>query len=682
MQTTISITAISISLVYILYLLFRKGRSAIPFPLALVIISSTLLEVFDLSAFLYPGNLFFWKKITLITESLLPSIWLWFTLTYARQNDVNSIPTWQRFLLATSPLFFVGVIILPINDFFYSPDLYTEKILFLGKAGYVFYSSLLVFLIIPLINLEVTLISATHLARWKIKFELLGSGLLLAVMIFYYSHALLYNAINMNLVPARTVLLIVALLMMAYSRLLRGNGVKVYVSQQILCKSVVLLAVGAYLIALGLMGEGTKHFGSDFQKAMAIAISFIAGLGLLIILFSETIRRKIRIFIQKNFYRNKYDYRNQWLQFTEILSSAKTKDELLRSIVIGFCDTFGMGCGMLFLLDQEKDIYHQATEIAIEPNSVTIHAEDDVVTFIAGNRWMDGSTIAPPETGDEKQQAFFSKNDIAFAIPLFMNEQMGGIIMLGDTINKNERYGLEDFDLMRTLARQASSALLNLNLSEQLSISRELAAIGKVSTFVMHDLKNQVSALSLMLDNAKKFIDVPEFQKDMFDSLNNTVTKMNDLISRLKNLPENMSLQKTPVDLLQLAQETAHLIKGGSFQVSGDSVIADIDREEMRKVALNLMLNAVESTEGNRPVSVEVGIDDTPYIKVRDEGCGIPEDFLSNSLFTIFKSTKKKGLGIGLYQCKKIVEAHGGKIKVSSELHKGSEFTVLLPGSN
>jgi hypothetical protein len=157
---------------------------------------------------------------------------------------------------------------------------------------------------------------------------------------------------------------------------------------------------------------------------------------------------------------------------------------------------------------------------------------------------------------------------------------------------------------------------------------------------------------------------------------------MNDLISRLKNLPEKMSLQKSPVDLLQLAQETVHLIKGGSFRVSGDPVIAEIDREEIQKVALNLMLNAIEASEGNHPVSVEVGINDAPYIKVRDEGCGIPAEFLSNSLFTPFKSTKKKGLGIGLYQCKKIVEAHGGKIKVSSELHKGSEFTVLLPESS
>ena len=113
--------------------------------------------------------------------------------------------------------------------------------------------------------------------------------------------------------------------------------------------------------------------------------------------------------------------------------------------------------------------------------------------------------------------------------------------------------------------------------------------------------------------------------------------------------------------------------------MTGAPVIAEVDRDEFRKVALNLMLNAIESTAGKQPVTVEVGKKETPFFRVKDEGCGIPEDFLRNGLFTPFKSTKKMGLGIGLYQCKKIVEAHGGKIEVISELDKGSQFTVWLP---
>jgi putative PEP-CTERM system histidine kinase len=679
MQINISITAISLCVCYLLYIHVRKGRKAIPLPLSAAILSAAALELFDLLALSNPANLLNWKKYSLAVEALFPPIWLWFTLTYARQNDIRSVSIWQRLLFAASPLFAASVLLLPISSFFYSPDFSSERVLFLGNAGFIFYLLLLIYLIIPLINLEMTLTSATHSSRWKIKFELLGAGLLLAVMVFYYSHALLFRTVNMELVPARTTMLIAAVAMMAYSRLLRGDGVKVYVSQQMLYKSVVLLAVGVYLIGLGLMGEGMKYFGDGSQRPLMIAFAFLSGLALLIILLSESARRKIRVFINRNFYRNKYDYRNQWLQFTDRLSSAKTGDDLLRSIITGFCDTFGMGCGALFIPDQERHAYRQAAAIGIDPLPLTFREKETATEIIANGGWISDPQQLSSDLGDDQQKAFFKSNSIIFAIPLMVDGRMDGFVMLGRPLNRGEIYNYEDFDLMKTLAKQAASALLNLHLSEQLTRSREMAAIGRVSSFVMHDLKNLVSALSLMLENGNEYIDVPEFQKDLLDSLGNTVTKMNNLISRLKQLPEKLSLQCTLVDLLQLATETAMMVKGGNLLVSGEQVIAKVDREEIQKVALNLMLNAIEATEGKHPVTVEVGLAESPYLLVKDQGCGIPEDFLRNSLFTPFKSTKKKGLGIGLYQCKKIVDAHGGKIEVISELHKGSEFKVWLP---
>jgi hypothetical protein len=678
MQTNISITAITLSLGYLLLLLVRKGKNAIPIPLAAVIFSAVAIELFDLLAFLNPEEYFIWKKYTLAVEALLPPIWFWFTLTYARRNDIWSIPLLQRILFAASPLFIGTVILLPVASFFYSPDFGSERILFLGNSGYIFYLLLLVYLIISLINLEMTLTSATHTSRWKIKFELLGAGVLLAVMIFYYSQGLLFRTINMNLLPARAVLLIVATLMMAYSRFLRGNGVHVYVSQQILYKSVVLLVVGAYLIGLGLMGEGMKYFGDGSQRPMLIAVAFLSGLGLIVLLLSERVRRKIKVYINKNFYRNKYDYRSQWLQFTDQLASSKTGEDLLRSIISGFCDTFGMECGVLFLLEREKETFHQTAEISIESDSPMFHVNDSAVQLIASNRLADDHP-PPLDIGDDEQAMFFSLNRITFAIPLFMDDRMGGFIVLGKPLNRKEQYNHEDFDLMKTLARQASSALMNLTLSEQLVRSREMAAIGRVSTFVVHDLKNLVATLSLMVENAREFMQEPEFQKDLLESLGNTVSKMNNLISRLKHLPEKITLQCSPVDLLQLARETVSIVKKGDFLLSGEPVIAQVDREEIQKVALNLMLNAIEASEGNKTVTVEVGMAESPFLRVKDKGCGIPEDFINNGLFAPFMSTKKQGLGIGLYQCKKIVEAHGGKIEVISELHKGSEFTVWLP---
>jgi putative PEP-CTERM system histidine kinase len=206
-----------------------------------------------------------------------------------------------------------------------------------------------------------------------------------------------------------------------------------------------------------------------------------------------------------------------------------------------------------------------------------------------------------------------------------------------------------------------------------------MAALGKVSAFVVHDLKNLVSSISLIVDNARSYLAEPAFQDELLRSLDDTVERMQGLILRLKHLPEKQQPVAAPVDLLALVKDTAALVKGGDFQVTGLPVMAKGDKHELQKVALNLMLNAVEASSGKEPISVEVGKAEAPYIRVKDRGCGMPKDFLIKRLFTPFTTTKSGGLGIGLYQCQQIVEAHGGKIEVTSEPNVGTEFTVWLP---
>ena len=677
-QIILPITAIGLSSAYLLFFLKSKDRSAPPLALSAVILLAALVEFVDSMTHLNPDKLLMWKQIALLTESFLPPAWLWFTLTYSRQNECISISLFQRLLLTCSPLFAVSTLVLPVTSFFYSPDFASEHILFLGNAGFIFYCMLVIYLVIAMINLEMTLRTATVGSRWIIKFELLGAGSLLAVMIMYYSHGILFRTINMDLSPVRTVFLILALVMMTYSRLKRGSGVKVYVSRQVMYKSVVLLVIGLYLMGLGLTGEGMKHFGAGFQQVFMIILCLAVGLGILVVLLSETAKRKLRILIHKNFYQNKYDYQNQWLQFTDRLSSSMTGDDLLTSIVSGFCDTFGMRSGALLLLDQDRGIYRQSAEIGIQSGTITFKSGDAAITYLVDHKWVADLREGRPEF-DEEQTSFFKANDLSFLIPLFIKDRIDGFIILGKPLNNDETYNYEDFDLMKTLARQASSTLLNLRLSDQLASAREMEAIGKVSAFVLHDLKNHVSAISLMLENAKEFMAVREFQDEMLVSLGKTVAKMNILITRLKHLPEKISLERTPVDLLKLAHETASLVLGGEIHVSGSPVIAEVDQNEFQKVALNLMINAAEASEGKSPVTVEVGGDGAAFFRVRDEGCGISDSFLHNHMFTPFMTTKSKGLGIGLYQCKQIVEAHGGRIEVISEISKGSQFTVWLP---
>lgn len=680
MLQLISISAITVTSLFLICFAVRKDGNRLPLALSAALLVAVALEIFDLLAISNPELFYLWKKFSLVTEALLPSVWLWFALTYSRKGEFRSLPLYVRLLLAVSPLCAGFALIVPIRESLYSPDFAVEKVVFLGNAGFALYLLILVCLVVALINLELTLVHTTPALRWRIKFELLGAGAFLAMMIIYYGQAFAFRTINMQLVTTRSVVLIAAVVLIAYSRLKRGDGVKVYVSQQMACKSVVLLAVGLYVIALGIVGEGMKYFGDGVQRSMIMALVLLAGLGLLGVFLSETVRRKIKVFIHKNFYQNKYDYRNQWLQFTDRMSSSSSSDDLLRLIVTGFSETFGMETGSLFILNPDRGTYYQAAGTAVDgEDKVTFNVGDPVIQCLIGSRWILNLLDNVMVMEDIRHREYFREQSVCFIIPLYMHEGLDGFITLGRPLNRYEVYTYEDFDLMRTLAKQASSALLNLRLSEQLTRSRELAAIGKVSAFVMHDLKNLVSALSLTLDNSRQYIALPEFQQDLLNTLGTSVTRMKTLISRLQHLPEKQTLQRAPVDLLQMAYETAALVKGPSLQVSGKRVIADGDREELQKVALNLMMNAVEATDGSKPVRIEVGEDKSAFFRVTDEGCGISDSYLQHTLFSPFNSTKKHGLGIGLYQSKQIVEAHGGSIEVVTNLDQGTEFTVWLP---
>jgi hypothetical protein len=233
---------------------------------------------------------------------------------------------------------------------------------------------------------------------------------------------------------------------------------------------------------------------------------------------------------------------------------------------------------------------------------------------------------------------------------------------------------------MKVLASQATAVVLSLKLSEQLSTAQEMAAIGRVSTFVIHDLKNHVSNLSLMMDNAHDHIDNPEFQADMLETLDETVGKMKGLIARLKNIKEKRQLNLVPHDLAEVVRQGVKNAGSPEMLVVKDRVPVCIDAAEIEKVVHNLLLNAYEADSKQDAIVVEVGKKNgTAFFEVTDHGCGMSEDYIQNRLFRPFQSTKWHGFGIGLYQCRHIVESHGGTIEVSSNQGQGSTFRVNLP---
>jgi putative PEP-CTERM system histidine kinase len=238
---------------------------------------------------------------------------------------------------------------------------------------------------------------------------------------------------------------------------------------------------------------------------------------------------------------------------------------------------------------------------------------------------------------------------------------------------------------MKTLGRQAVLSLTNYRLSEELAESRELAAMAKVSSFVIHDLKNLVYSFSLMVDNAERYIGEPAFQRDLVDSLRNTVVTMDSLIAKLKAFPGKLELHTSPADVDRIAGEAvaeARRVKPETHIVAElQPARAVVDAVELRRVVFNLLLNACEASEAGGSVRVATGaVNGEATVLVADQGRGMSESFLKNDLFRPFRTTKEKGLGIGLYQCRQVVERHGGTIDVTSEEGRGTTFTVTLPG--
>jgi putative PEP-CTERM system histidine kinase len=661
--------------------LLLKQRSVTYITFFVVAIQIGLIEIFSQLSLDQASDSFDFQTAVLYIESFLPLTFLFFSLAYSRQGTDKTFSFFWWLLLLTTVIFPASVFSFPLDNFFISPDLQTEKMLFLGNIGYWFYMGVMVYCVIALTFLESTFAATTGTDRWRMKFEVIGITSILAIFIFYFSQGLLYRTINMDLLPIRSGVLILAGILIGYSKIFRGNSVKVSVSRYILYRSLTLLVVGIYLLILGLIGEGMRYFDISFSRELGIFIAFVTGIAMLFILFSEQLRRRVKVFFNKHFYAHKRDYRTEWLTFTEKLTSCRTIAEVQSTILDTYKEVFGLKGASLYLLDENKKCYTSRSNRDMPGGNPDFPEYSGLVTYFKER----GRVYNPYDeeyAATEEEKTFVHQTGAWLIVPLLRNGDLNGFVVLGDQLSR-EKLIYEDFDLMKNLSKQALLSLANFRLSEELAETREIAAVARISSFVIHDLKNLASSLTLLLDNADEYIGNMEFQKDMIGTIRNSVNRMQDLIQRLKNIPEKQLLNIETADIHTVTRDTVNeflnMKPDLELYCEGSCSVSRIDREEIKKVILNLILNAIDANNGKGVIKVRTGTNgNMVFVSVTDNGCGMTEDFIANHLFKPFRTTKKKGLGIGLYQCKQIIEAHGGDIEVKSKAGNGSVFTVYL----
>lgn len=674
-SAVLAIVSVSTTLLGSVFLLFRSRTQAVL--LFLLLFLSALLCGLDAYILANPHQ-FQLKSYVQMLEAALPLSALLYSAFFCRESSFRRISITSRILLPLALLLFVAGLMQNPEALYFAPDFGEESLLFLTNLGFLFYLLLMSFLVLAMVQLERTFSALSQLERWRVKYEIIGICVLLGLAVVYYSQSLLYRSLDMSMLDARSFAMLIAVGLIFYSRFFRRHGERIIISRGAAYRSLILLVVGVYLIGLGLLGEGMRYLDVPTQRTLLLMVAIVSAVLVAVLFMSETLRRKIKVHLHKNFYQNKYDYRQQWMDFTTKLSGTESLAELQQTILVFYCETFACRGGAIYLYENDRQEFVNSAHFEYRRDWRSLKPTDPIIVRLAEKDWILDLQQFAEETNDGFS-ASLAVSGASFAVPLFFDNELTGFILLTRQINESEVYTYEDYDLIRLLARQSIAAIQGMRLSEQLSISRELAAIGKVSTFVLHDLKNQVSGLSLLLDNAKDYIDDPEFQHDMLETIDSTVTNMKKLISRLKNIKEKPQLLVAPVDLKKVVDDAIETA-GGQIIASGCSVQIDADEEEIYKVILNLLINAVEATSDDAAVQVDFGVQEgMAFVQVRDFGCGMSAEFIEKHLFKPFETTKKHGFGIGLYQCKLIAESHNGRIQAVSREGEGSTFLLQLP---
>ena len=630
----------------------------------------------------------FGRRVSLIGEAILPSAWLLFSITFARVNYKEIISRWRPILIGfySGSIFFIAWI--KSHSFFFLPsnsDNY--EIFMLGPIGRYFYIFLIVGIIINLIHLENTLRFSGGIKRQQIKNVIIGVGALLSFHIYLASKALLFSIIDVKYLPVASVIVLISC-SIVFSTVVRNRllDIDIFISRYVVYNSMTVLLVGAYLLIVGLIAQGIKLAGGSFDTFWSTLFTFIAIVGIVASFLSTRLRRKIQLFINRHFYKHKYEFRDKWMETTEKIGAKSDILQIQKSVVEMISETMGAQEVYLWLYEPAYRRYYLASSTVPVFGQLQIKEDHLLISYIKRNP---STFFIKDMLEDEKGFAqdiapIITATKSVLCTPLIVEgEEPVGFILQGEDVS-GEPYRKDDLDLLKAIASHAATRIRNIYLVKELIAIKETETFQQVSSFFIHDLKNLVSTLSLLVQNAEEHMSNPLFQQDAARTLRSTVSKMNAMISNLTILYKGLRISPSPMNLNALLEETLSALNG---QVSSrivrhmeDLPAIPLDGEQLRKVCLNLLLNAIEASSPVGKIEVRTFAEEGDVVlTIADHGCGMSREFIQSSLFRPFQTTKPHGLGIGLFQCKKIVEAHKGRIEVESAEGKGSIFRVVLP---
>ena len=559
----------------------------------------------------------------------------------------------------------------------------------LGAWGRVPYVFIVIAMALGLAQLEVVLRASHEPFRHKLKFIAIGLGGLAGYQIYQASQLLLVPVWQAEHMMVSSVVTLMALGLIAYglgrSRL-REVVVHAYVSPQALVGSATFIIIGVYLLAVGAAGVWLRETNQPLGVGLSVVVVFGALVVLVIAIFSKTVRAEFRRFITRNFYRSKYDYREQWLGVTEAFQQAADNHSIMDRLMDVLIKTFPTTHVSIWVFREADRRFCRVRSMTGEAEPEPIEQSHPMITALG----KDDDAVLVNTVATEAPDGQLSITDpirssgAALCFPIRAHGQVIAFIALGAPLH-GEPYGTDDEDLLRGIAHHVGMLLSHASLVEERRASVELDALHRFSVFCLHDLKNLAARLSLVAQNAQRHGSNPAFQESAMRTVADTADKMAVLMSKLsqKSFQPAVDCAPEPVDLLQLIHDLVEPLQGELSlrpQVMGQLTRPVMGvREQIQQVLLNVVLNAKQAITHDGAISIGLTeADGSARVTVKDTGCGISPAMLER-LFTPSQSSRPGGLGVGLYQCKQIVETHGGTIQIRSEEGSGTEVTIELP---
>ena len=464
-------------------------------------------------------------------------------------------------------------------------------------------------------------------------------------------------------------------------------------------RSLILLGGAAYLILIALTGAVARAVGSDYAElAQAISLAVALGAGGLM-LASSRWRSWLSVMISKHFFEHRYDYRAEWMRFTATLAQGEGDDDrnLHRRVAKALAQLTGSPGALLMLPAASggfrvAEQWHWPGGVGEEAglslrSAFMLQETQHIVDLDAERRGVPARNLAGESPAGEDlaiPEWLIADTRAWVVVPVLHFQRMIAIAVLHRPAVARA-LDWEDLDVLRIAGQQAASYLAESQSQQALSEARRFDEFNRRFAFIMHDIKNLASQLSLLARNAERHADKPEFRADMTQTLKISAGRLSDMLVRLSPRERGPAAEPGRTLVEPVLNEVAAEMRPRRALFVGcqAGLSAWAEAGAVRQIVQHLVTNAIDASAPETPVQVvAVAEQGRVRIDVIDQGCGMTREFIRDELFKPFVSTKDSGFGLGAFEALQIAQAMGGAIEVASEPGKGSNFTLWLPSAD